>query len=159
MGLIRRIVHLGNLAQPQPPLDAAREIRSDLASGSLVLRHVDAGSCNGCEIELSACFSPIYDLESYGVSLSASPRHADGLVVTGVVTRNMQKPLMDAYDATPEPKAVVALGDCAINCNGLREGYGVTGAVSDFLVVDLEIPGCPPEPAEIVAALRRVSKQ
>lgn len=140
----------------RPP--ASSFIRDDMSSGSLVLRHVDCGSCNGCEIELSGCFAPTYDLESYGVSLTASPRHADGLIATGVVTINMQKPLHDAYDAIPSPKVVVAVGDCAINCNGLRNGYGVAGAVGDELRVDLQIPGCPPPPAEIVAALRRISK-
>ena len=159
MGLVKRIMRLGRITQTQPPLDPATTLRSDLRSGSLLLRHVDVGSCNGCEIELSGCFSPKYDLESYGISLTASPRHGDGLLVTGVVTRNMQKPLMDAWAATPQPKVVIAVGDCAIDCNGLRAGYGVAGTVSEHLAVDLEIPGCPPTPSEIVAALRRVSKR
>ena len=159
MGLFKRVLSSGVVSEPQAPPSPEDFLRSDLSFGSLVLRHVDAGSCNGCEIELLGCFAPNYDLESYCVSLTASPRHADGIVVTGVVTLNMQKPLMDAYRATPEPKIVVALGDCAINCNGLQNGYGVVGPVAGELDVDLEIPGCPPSPSEIISALRRVSKR
>ncbi len=143
--------------QKQP--DSSENIRGDLIPGSLVLRHVDSGSCNGCEIEISGCFSPTYDLESYGISLTASPRHSDGLLVTGVVTVNMREALQEAYSSVPEPKVVVALGDCAINCNGLRSGYGVAAAVPDLLPVDLEIPGCPPSPTKIIQSLRTVSKR
>ncbi len=122
--------------------------------GSLQLRHVDAGSCNGCEIEISSIFSPTYDAERFGIRLEASPRHCDGLLVTGPVTRNMAAPLRKTFDAVPQPRVVVALGDCARDCGVFRGAYGVEGAVSDVVPVDLEIPGCPPDPAAIVRALR-----
>ena len=122
--------------------------------GSLQLRHVDAGSCNGCELEIASIFSPVYDAERFGIRLEASPRHCDGLLVTGPVTRNMVDPLRKAHQAVPEPGVVVALGDCARDCGVFRGAYGVEGAVSDVLPVDLEIPGSPPDPAVIVRALR-----
>ncbi|MGO9027928.1 MAG: NADH-quinone oxidoreductase subunit B family protein [Acidimicrobiales bacterium] len=122
--------------------------------GSLQLRHVDAGSCNGCEMEIASIFSPVYDAERFGVRLEASPRHSDGLLVTGPVTRNMADPLRKTFDAVPEPRVVVAVGDCALNCGVFRGAYGVEGAVTDVVPVDLEIPGCPPDPAAIVRALR-----
>lgn len=118
---------------------------------------MDAGSCNGCEIELGAAFGPVYDAERYGARLVASPRHADVLLVTGVVTRNMLEPLRRTVDATPNPKVVVAVGDCARNCGVFAQGYGVVGAVKDVTAVDLDVPGCPPEPEAIVAALRKVT--
>jgi Ni,Fe-hydrogenase III small subunit len=121
------------------------------------LRHVDAGSCNGCEIEISGCFSPVYDAERYGVRLVASPRHADGLLVTGVVTRNMAEALAATLDATPEPRVVVAVGDCACTGGVFAGAYGVVGPVAATTAVDLEVPGCPPTPTEIVAALRRLT--
>lgn len=127
--------------------------------GSIQVRHVDAGSCNGCEIEIASAFGPVYDLERYGVRLVASPRHADVLLVTGPVTRNMVDPLLKAYEAMPSPKRVVALGDCARDCGVFAGAYGVQGAVSDFLTVDVTIAGCPPEPEAIVAALREVSSR
>ena len=129
--------------------EAARRNR-----GSLQLRHVDAGSCNGCEMEIASIFSPIYDAERFGLRLEASPRHSDGLLVTGPVTRNMTGPLRKTYDALPEPRVVVAVGDCARDCGIFRGAYGVEGAVADVVPVDLEIPGCPPDPATIVRALR-----
>jgi Ni,Fe-hydrogenase III small subunit len=118
------------------------------------VRHVDAGSCNGCELEIASAFGPVYDAERYGARLVASPRHADVLLVTGPVTRNMEDPLRKAFDATPAPKRVVALGDCARNCGVFAGGYGVVGAVGDIVPVDVEIRGCPPEPDVIIAALR-----
>lgn len=133
-----------------PPVrQAARRNR-----GSLQLRHVDAGSCNGCELEIASIFSPVYDAERFGIRLEASPRHADGLLVTGPVTRNMAGPLRKTLDAVPQPRVVVAVGDCAHDCGVFRGAYGVEGSVADVVPVDLEIPGCPPEPAAIVSALR-----
>jgi Ni,Fe-hydrogenase III small subunit len=123
-------------------------------AGSVQLRHVDAGSCNGCEIEISAVFGPVYDAERYGLRLVASPRHADALLVTGPVTRNMADPLRRTHEATPQPRRVVAIGDCAIDCGAFAGAYGVQGPVADIVPVDLAVPGCPPEPAAIVAALR-----
>jgi Ni,Fe-hydrogenase III small subunit len=121
------------------------------------VRHVDAGSCNGCEIEIASAFAPVYDLERYGVRLVASPRHADVLLVTGPVTRNMADPLVKAYAAMPSPKRVVALGDCARDCGVFAGAYGVQGPVADFVPVDVTVPGCPPEPEAIIAALRALS--
>jgi Ni,Fe-hydrogenase III small subunit len=122
--------------------------------GSVQVRHVDAGSCNGCEIELGQAFSPVYDAERYGVRLVASPRHADALTVTGPVTVNMAGPLRKTYEAMPEPRVVVAIGDCARDCGVFAGGYAVAGPVADVVPVDVHVPGCPPAPDEIVAALR-----
>lgn len=121
------------------------------------LRHVDAGSCNGCEIEISSAFGPVYDADRYGARLVASPRHADALLVTGPVTRNMAEPLRRTHDAVPEPKLVVAVGDCARDCGVFAGAYGVVGAVADVVPVALEVPGCPPRPEAIVAALRELT--
>lgn len=120
-------------------------------------RHVDAGSCNGCEVEIGAAFGPVYDAERYGARLVASPRHADALLVTGVVTRNMAEPLRRTFEAVPDPKLVVAVGDCARNCGVFAGAYGVAGAVRDVLPVDLEIRGCPPRPEAIVDAVRKLT--
>jgi Ni,Fe-hydrogenase III small subunit len=118
------------------------------------VRHVDAGSCNGCEIEIGSAFGPVYDAERYGARLVASPRHADALLVTGPVTRNMAGALQRTYDTVSEPRIVVAVGDCARNAGVFAGAYGVVGAVSDVVPVDVDIPGCPPAPDAIVAALR-----
>ena len=122
--------------------------------GSLQLRHVDAGSCNGCELEIASAFGPVYDASRFGARLVASPRHADGLLVTGPVARNMADPLRKTLEAVPQPRVVVAVGDCARNCGVFRGAYGVEGSVADVVPVDLEIPGCPPDPASIITALR-----
>ena len=121
------------------------------------MRQVDAGSCNGCEAEFAAAFGPVYDVEQFGVRLVASPRHADVLVVTGPVTKNMAVPLVKTFEATPAPKIVVALGDCARNCGVFADGYGVAGSVADVVPVDIEDAGCPPTPDAIVAALRQIA--
>jgi Ni,Fe-hydrogenase III small subunit len=128
-------------------------------SGSLQLRHVDAGSCNGCELEIASSFGPVYDAERFGARLVASPRHADGLLVTGPVTRNMAVPLVKTLEATPRPLVVIAVGDCARDCGVFRGGYGVAGAVSDIVDVDVSIPGCPPDPTAIIEALRSVTRR
>mgnify|MGYP000928269322 CR=1 FL=1 len=154
--LARRIVSRGRTAEPAPERPEAVE-QGQVFGGSVQVRHVDAGSCNGCEIEVAGAFGPVYDAERYGARLVASPRHADVVLVTGVVTHNMTEPLRRTVDATPEPRLVIAVGDCARTCGALRGGYGVRGAVTDVVDVDLEIPGCPPEPADIVAGLRRVT--
>jgi Ni,Fe-hydrogenase III small subunit len=127
--------------------------------GSLQLRHVDAGSCNGCELEIASAFGPVYDAERYGTRLVASPRHADGLIVTGPVTHNMAGPLRKTLEATARPRVVIALGDCARDCGAFRGGYGVAGAVSDVVDVDVMIPGCPPEPEAIIEALRGITRR
>jgi Ni,Fe-hydrogenase III small subunit len=120
-------------------------------------RHVDAGSCNGCEIEIGAAFGPVYDAERYGARLVASPRHADALLVTGPVTRNMAEPLRRTFEAVPQPRVVVAVGDCARNCGVFAEAYGVTGPVRDVVPVDVEVAGCPPRPEAIVDAVRSLT--
>jgi Ni,Fe-hydrogenase III small subunit len=131
-----------------------REIR--LAPGrpaSLAIRHVDAGSCNGCEHELTATANPFYDLQRFGLNVVASPRHADVLLVTGAVTVRMREPLMAAYRSMPEPRLVAALGDCARGCSVLADPAEMAGPLEDILPVDIRIPGCPPTPDAIAAAL------
>jgi Ni,Fe-hydrogenase III small subunit len=161
--LARLIRRVGRVAEPAPPGPGAarpEDVQPDpVLAGSVQVRHVDCGSCNGCEVEVGAVFGPVYDAERYGARLVASPRHADVLLVTGVVTRNMLEPLRRTVEATPRPRVVVAVGDCAITGGVFADGYGVLGAVDDVVPVDLAVPGCPPEPAEIVAALRRVTRR
>jgi len=124
-----------------------------LYSRSLHIRQVDPGSCNGCEIEIAGLNSPYYDLERFGLHFVASPRHADCLLVTGPVTRNMADPLKRTYNATPDPKFVVAVGDCAKDCGIFAGGYGVFGPVSSVVPVDVVVPGCPPTPRSILAVI------
>ena len=120
---------------------------------SLAIRHVDAGSCNGCEHELTLTTSPYYDIQRLGFAIVASPRHADVLLVTGTVTTRMHQPLLTAYNAMPEPRRVVALGDCALGRGVLATQSEIVGPVESLLPVDLRVPGCPPSPATITAAL------
>jgi membrane-bound hydrogenase subunit mbhJ len=139
-----------------------RRLRRDIAlpaptrGRSLAIRHVDAGSCNGCEHELTLASSPYYDLQRFGLGIVASPRHADVLLVTGPVTRRMREPLLVAYNAMPEPRRVAALGDCALGCNVLGTTDDVVGSVEAVLPVDLRIPGCPPTPDVIAEAILRL---
>lgn len=156
VALVRRIGAGRRTAEPAPPRPVPDE-RGALFGGSVQVRHVDAGSCNGCEIEVGAVFGPVYDAERYGARLVASPRHADIVLVTGVVTHNMAEPLRRTVEATPRPRLVLAVGDCARDCGAFREGYGVRGAVHDVVDVDLSVGGCPPRPEAIVAALREVT--
>jgi Ni,Fe-hydrogenase III small subunit len=155
--LARLIRRTGRVAEPAPAAPATAPGRPSALAGSVQVRHVDAGSSNGCEIEVGSAFGPVYDVERYGARLVASPRHADVVLVTGVVTRNMLEPLRRTVDATPQPRLVLAVGDCARSCGVFSGAYGVAGAVSDAVEVDLEVAGCPPEPAAIVEALRRVT--
>jgi Ni,Fe-hydrogenase III small subunit len=120
---------------------------------SLHIREVDPGSCNGCEIEIGGLNNPYYDLERFGLHFVASPRHADCLLVTGPVTRNMADPLKRTYDATPDPKIVIAVGDCAKDCGIFAGGYGVAGPVSAVIPVDVVVSGCPPNPRAILAGI------
>ena len=120
---------------------------------ALAIREVDAGSCNGCEIEISGLTSPIYDMERFGLHFVASPRHADLLLVTGPVTRNMEIPLLKTYEATPAPKIVVAVGDCAKTCGVFKGSYAVVGPVEAVIPVDVNIAGCPPEPVDILRGI------
>jgi Ni,Fe-hydrogenase III small subunit len=120
---------------------------------SLSIREVDAGSCNGCELEIHALNNAFYDLERFGLHFVASPRHADVLMVTGPVTKNMREALERTYNATPDPKWVIAIGDCAIDGGIFAGGYACVGGVSKVIPVDLYIRGCPPSPVEILKGL------
>lgn len=124
-----------------------------LLGRALAIREVDAGSCNGCELEITALTSPIYDMERFGMHFVASPRHADLLLVTGPVTRNMEIPLRRTYEATPAPRVVVAVGDCARTCGVFRGSYAVAGPVDRVVPVDVYVSGCPPEPADILRGI------
>ncbi|MEU1374101.1 oxidoreductase [Streptomyces triculaminicus] len=158
MSLLRKIRDTGRVAEDAPPRPAGAPPRAarDLG-GSAQVRCVDAGSCNGCEIEIAAAFGPVHDAERYGARLVASPRHADVALVTGPVTRNMAEPLRRTVAAMPRPRLVVAVGDCAIDGGEFAGGYGIEGTVADVVPTDLQVPGCPPEPEAIVAALRTVT--
>jgi Ni,Fe-hydrogenase III small subunit len=138
---------LRNLDRLRRDLDLPRR------RGSLAIRHCDAGSCNGCEHELTLASSPYYDLARYGIGIVASPRHADVLLVTGAVTSRMVGPLMTAYHAMPEPRRVAAVGDCALGVDVLAGPGAVVGPLAALLRVDIEIPGCPPTPAAIAEVL------
>ncbi len=156
-GLVRR-----PLAEAPPVADdaalAALAANVDRAARrrlgrSLSIREVDAGSCNGCELEIHALNNAVYDLERFGLRFVASPRHADVLLVTGPVTRNMREALARTYHATPDPKWVVAVGDCALDGGLFSGSYAVVGGVSAVLPVDLHIPGCPPRPMQLLKGL------
>jgi Ni,Fe-hydrogenase III small subunit len=146
-------------APPQPD-DTLRVTRERLQSGileyfagALTIRHVDAGSCNGCELEINALNNPYYNLEGLGIKFAASPRHADMLLVTGPVSRHMEVALKRTYDATPEPKLVVALGDCGCSGGIFGESYASCGRVSNVIPVDVAVPGCPPAPFAIMQGI------
>jgi Ni,Fe-hydrogenase III small subunit len=160
--LVLRSLFQRPLTQPAPqPSDAAMaELagRVDQAARrrlgrSLAIREVDAGSCNGCELEIHALNNAFYDLERFGIRFVASPRHADVLLVTGPVTRNMQQALERTYVATPSPKWIVAVGDCAFDGGIFAGSYAVAGGVSAVIPVDLHIPGCPPTPMQLLEGL------
>lgn len=156
-GLIRR-----PLTEPAPkPADPALEQLGSMVrtaqhrrlGRSLSIRMVDAGSCNGCELEINALSNPFYDLERFGLRFVASPRHADVLLVTGPVTRNMAEALRLTYEAMPDPKWVVAVGDCAQDGGCFAGSYAISGGVASVLTVDFHIPGCPPAPIELLKGL------
>ena len=145
---------------PPPPDEALRVTRGRLQSeilqyfgGALTIRHVDAGSCNGCELEINALNNPYYNLEGLGIKFVASPRHADMLLVTGPVSRHMEIALKRTYDATPEPKLVVAPGDCGCTGGIFGESYASCGRVSNVIPVDVAVPGCPPTPLAIMQGI------
>jgi Ni,Fe-hydrogenase III small subunit len=120
---------------------------------AVAIREVDAGSCNGCELEITGLTGPIYDMERFGMHFVASPRHADLLLVTGPVTRNMEIPLRRTYEAAASPKFVVAVGDCAKTCGVFKDSYAVVGPVDRVIPVDISIAGCPPEPTDILRGI------
>ena len=149
------------LTEPRPPADPDIEalaanlnetVRRRLGH-SLSIRHVDAGSCNGCELEIHALNNAFYDIERFGIHFAASPRHADVLLVTGPVTRNMREALERTWRATPDPKWVVAVGDCGANGGVFADSPDIVGGVSAVVPVDLVIDGCPPSPARLLAGL------
>jgi Ni,Fe-hydrogenase III small subunit len=145
---------------PPPSDDALRELAGKVDAAarrklgrSLSIREVDAGSCNGCELEINALNNPYYNLEGLGIKFVASPRHADLLLVTGPVSRNMETALKRTYAATPEPKLVVALGDCGCTGGIFGESYASCGRVSNVIPVDVAVPGCPPTPLAIIQGI------
>ena len=138
------------LAELAARLDALAQRR---LGRSLAIREVDAGSCNGCELEIHALNNAFYDLERFGLRFVASPRHADVLLVTGPVTRNMREALERTYNATPDPKWVVAVGDCAVDGGIFAGSYAVAGGVASVVPVDLHIRGCPPSPVKLLEGL------
>jgi Ni,Fe-hydrogenase III small subunit len=159
--LLESLTH-GPLTEPAPAPDEAalaelaktidRAARAKLGR-SLSIRQVDAGSCNGCELEIHALNNAFYDLERLGLRFVASPRHADVLMVTGPVTKNMREALLRTYNATPDPKWVVAVGACAVDGGIFGGSYAVVGGVRDVVPVDLHIRGCPPSPGELLKGL------
>ena len=143
--------------RPDPALRATEERLKDAVlaafAGSLAIRHVDAGSCNGCELEIHMLTTPYYNLEGIGIRFVASPRHADLLLVTGPVSRNMEIALQRTYDAIPDPKLVVAVGDCGCTGGVFGESYASCGRVANVIPVDVAVPGCPPTPTALMQGI------
>jgi len=159
--LLKQIAVTGIVTEPAPHTDEAlRQVGQQLTTTilkhfgrTLAIRHVDAGSCNGCELEIHATNSPYYNLERLGIKFVASPRHADLLLVTGPVARNMEIALKRTYEATPDPKLVVAIGDCGCTGGVFGESYASCGRVSNVIPVDVAVPGCPPTPLKIMQGI------
>src|SRR3989344_1815354 len=137
----------------RPEMERIHREILDILGQALTIRAVDAGSCNGCELEIHALNNPYYNIEGMGIKFVASPRHADMLLVTGPVSRHMEVALRRTYDATPEPKLVVAIGDCGCHGGIFGESYASCGRVSNVIPVDLVVPGCPPPPIEIMQGI------
>ena len=155
-----QIASIGIATEPPPQADESLRIRDhlqdrirSLLGRALCIRHVDAGSCNGCELEIHALNNPLYNLEGLGIRFVASPRHADMLLVTGPVSRHMEVALRRTYEATPDPKLVVALGDCGCTGGIYGESYASCGRVSNVIPVDVAVPGCPPNPTRILQGI------
>ncbi|MEO8038372.1 MAG: NADH-quinone oxidoreductase subunit B family protein [Betaproteobacteria bacterium] len=159
--ILKQIAKTGIVTEAPP--EAAPQLRNaerrlaDLVlrrfAGALAIRHVDAGSCNGCELEIHACSNPYYNLEGLGIRFTASPRHADLLLVTGPVSRHMEQALRRTWDAVPDPKLVVAIGDCGCTGGIFGESYASCGRVSNVIPVDVTVPGCPPTPVAILQGI------
>jgi Ni,Fe-hydrogenase III small subunit len=157
---LKQIAMTGIVTEAPPATDEDLRVREaldrhvrEVLGRALCIRAVDAGSCNGCELEIHAVNNPVYSIESLGIRFVASPRHADMLLVTGPVSRHMEVALRRTYEATPEPKLVVAIGDCGA-CGGIfGESYASCGAVANVIPVDVVVPGCPPTPARIMAGI------
>lgn len=157
---LQQIASIGIVTETAPAADETLRLRSALQDRirsvlgrALCIRHVDAGSCNGCELELHALNNPIYNLEGLGIRFVASPRHADLLLVTGPVSKHMELALLRTYEAMPDPKLVVALGDCGCTGGIFGESYATRGAVSKIMPVDVAVPGCPPNPTRILQGI------
>jgi Ni,Fe-hydrogenase III small subunit len=157
---LRKIRSIGVISESAPPRDDSLRIRDALGdrirgvlSRALCIRHVDAGSCNGCELEIHAVNNPFYNLEGLGIKFVASPRHADLLLVTGPVTKNMEEALRRTYAAMPAPKLVVAIGDCGCTGGIFGESYASRGSISNVIPVDVAVPGCPPNPTRILQGI------
>jgi len=159
--ILKQIAITGIKTEAPPPPDEALRVMADRLredvlryfDGALTIRHVDAGSCNGCELEINSLNNPYYNLEGLGIKFVASPRHADMLLVTGPVSRHMEVALKRTYDATPEPKLVVAIGDCGCNGGIFGESYASCGRVANVIPVDVTVPGCPPTPTAIMQGI------
>ena len=159
--ILFRIARVGIVTEAPPAADPALRVAAErfnaqvlrLLGRALAIRHVDAGSCNGCELEIHALNNPYYNLEGLGIRFVASPRHADLLLVTGPVARNMEEALRRTYEATPEPKLVVAVGDCGCDGGIFGESCASRGRVANVVPVDAAVPGCPPPPAAIMQAI------
>jgi Ni,Fe-hydrogenase III small subunit len=156
-----KIVRTGIISETAPVADETLRVTaqrlsdevSRLLGHALVIRHIDAGSCNGCELEIHALANPYYNLEALGIKFAASPRHADLLLVTGPVAKNMEIAVKRAYVATPEPKLVVAVGDCGCTGGIFGESYASCGRVANVIPVDVAIPGCPPTPVQLLQGI------
>ncbi len=160
--ILGKIQRIGILTEPLPKIDepALTEIGAQLKArlgerfgGSLAIRQVDAGSCNGCELEIHALNNPYYDIERFGVHFVASPRHADLLLVTGPVSRHMQAALQRTFEATPDPKLVLAVGECGANGGEFGVSYASCGAVANVVPVDAVVRGCPPTPLDLMRGI------
>lgn len=157
---LRKIRSIGVITELAPAADPSlavaqhlHELIRGILGRALCIRQVDAGSCNGCELEIHALNNPLYNIEGLGIRFVASPRHADMLLVTGPVARNMELALRRTYDATPDPKLVVAIGDCGCTGGIFGESYACAGKVSNIIPVDVAVPGCPPEPNRILSGI------
>ena len=165
--ILHKIVRTGIVAEDPPgPREELRtrapEIQAEvlrLLGRALAIRQVDAGSCNGCELEIHALNNPYYNIEGLGIKFVASPRHADLLLVTGPVSRHMAEALRRTYDATPAPKLVVAIGDCGCTGGIFGAGYASCGRVAEVIPVDVQVPGCPPPPIEILRGILGAVRQ
>jgi Ni,Fe-hydrogenase III small subunit len=157
---LRQIASIGIVTEAPPQADESLRIHDalndrirDVLGRALCIRHVDAGSCNGCELEIHALSNPLYNIEGLGIRFVASPRHADLLLVTGPVSKHMEVALRRTYAATPDPKLVVALGDCGCTGGIFGESYASAGRVANVIPVDVTVPGCPPSPTRILEGI------
>jgi Ni,Fe-hydrogenase III small subunit len=165
--VLKQISRVGIVSEPAPDIgeqntDEPLRIQAELLSilgQALTIRQVDAGSCNGCELEINALGNPYYNIEGLGIRFVASPRHADLLLVTGPVSRNMEMALKRTYAATPEPKLVVAVGECACDGGLFGESYASCGRVANVIPVDEVVTGCPPEPIEIMRGILKAVRR